>query len=62
MQGGRKGLLVNSTDICKGKNRAISDFTGQNGKVYDTEPVLQAQCGKAHKKGKGRPGRARRKG
>jgi hypothetical protein len=27
-------------------DRAISDFTGQNGKVYDTEPVLAAQCGK----------------
>jgi hypothetical protein len=49
--GGKKGLLVNSTNICKGTHRAISEFTGQNGKLYDTEPAVQAQCGK---KGKGK--------
>ncbi|MBA3865690.1 MAG: hypothetical protein H0X42_04990 [Solirubrobacterales bacterium] len=52
MQGGKKGLLVNSTNVCKHKNKAISHFVGQNGKVYDTTPVLKAQCGKARKKGK----------
>jgi hypothetical protein len=46
MQGGKKGLLVNSTDLCAGTHRAISDFTGHNGKVYDTRPVLRAQCGR----------------
>jgi hypothetical protein len=61
MQGGKKGLLVNSTNLCKGTNRAISEFTGQNGKLYNTNPVLQSKCGgkakkksKAHKSGKGR--------
>ncbi len=53
MQGGKKGLLVNSTNLCKGTNRAISEFTGQNGKHYNTKPVLQAKCGKT-KKGKRR--------
>jgi hypothetical protein len=57
MQGGKKGLLVNSTNICTRKNHAISHFVGQNGKIYDTNPVLKAQCGgkakkKHHKKGK----------
>jgi hypothetical protein len=53
MQGGNKGLLVNSTNLCKSTSRAISDFTGQNGKVYDTKPVLAARCGGKHgKKGK----------
>jgi hypothetical protein len=59
MQGGKKGLLVNSTNLCKGTNRAISEFTGQNGKLYNTNPVLSARCGgkdkkksKAHKGGK----------
>jgi hypothetical protein len=51
MQGGKKGLLVNSTDLCKRTNRALSHFTGQNGKVYDTKPVLRASgCKKAKKK------------
>ena len=52
MKGGKKGLLVNSTNICRQKNRAISHFVGQNGKIYDTNPVLKAQCGgKGKKKG-----------
>ena len=52
MQGGKKGLLVNSTNLCKQKNRAISEFTGQNGKTYNTNPVLAAQCPKKARKGK----------
>ena len=32
MQGGKKGLFVNSTNLCKGTHRAIADFTGHNGK------------------------------
>ncbi len=50
MQGGKKGLLINSTYICKHTNKAISHFVGQNGKVYDTNPVLQAKCSKKGKK------------
>jgi hypothetical protein len=51
--GGKKGLLVNSQNLCKGTHKAISEFTGQNGKPYDTEPVVKAQCGKKGKKSKG---------
>jgi hypothetical protein len=50
MAGGKKGLLVNSTNLCKGTHKAISEFTGQNGKRSDSEPAVKAQCGK--KKGK----------
>ncbi len=53
MAGGKKGLFVNSTDICKGTNRAITEFDGQNGKVADSRPPLKAQCkgkGKKHHK------------
>jgi len=53
MKGGKKGLLVNSTNLCARKNRAISEFTGQNGKIYDTNPVLKSSCGKHGKKAKG---------
>jgi hypothetical protein len=57
MQGGKKGLLVNSTDICRTKHKAISHFVGQNGKVYDTNPVLQSKCPKAKKGSKSKKGK-----
>jgi hypothetical protein len=53
MQGGKKGLLVNSTNLCKATNKAIADFTGQNGKLHNFNPVVKPQCGgKAKKKSK----------
>jgi hypothetical protein len=60
MQGGKKGLLVNSRNICKSKNRAAVKFSGQNGKSAKLHPLLQNACKtkKATKKGK----HARRKG
>jgi hypothetical protein len=60
MQGAKKGLLVNSTDLCKSTNRAISHFEGQNGKVSDTSPELVPDCGKGRKgkKGKGKATRS----
>jgi hypothetical protein len=54
LKGGKKGLLVNSTDVCKGTHKALAAFTGQNGKLDEYEPALKAQCGKGGgKKGKG---------
>jgi hypothetical protein len=53
MQGGDKGLIVNSTNICKGKHRAIANFKGQNGRRHQFNPVVKAQCGK----GKGAKGK-----
>jgi hypothetical protein len=44
MQGAKKGLLVNSRDICKSVNRATVRMEGQNGKGYDARPVLRAGC------------------
>ncbi len=52
MDGGKKGLLENSTNLCKGTHRAEANFTGQNGKVHDFRPALQVKCGKGAKKGK----------
>jgi hypothetical protein len=54
MQGGKKGLIVNSTDICRGRHRALANFDGQNGKLRDLRPVVKARCG--GKKGKRRAG------
>jgi hypothetical protein len=64
LKGGKKGLLVNSTDVCKGTHKALAAFTGQNGKLDEYEPALTAQCGKGKKKsgkkksaGKGKGGK-----
>jgi hypothetical protein len=54
MQGGKKGLLVNSTDLCRSTNRAIADFTGQNGKKSVFNPALEPGCAKKAKKSKGK--------
>jgi hypothetical protein len=59
MQGGKKGLLVNSRDVCNATYRATVKMDGQNGKAYDTRPVLRhAGCktksGKGAKHGAGR--------
>ena len=53
MQGGKKGLFQNSTDICKGRHRVEVSFLGQNGKRHKISPALKAQCGKGGGKGKG---------
>ena len=49
MQGGRKGLFVNSRNICKHTNRATAKFSGQNGKVHNFRPLLNDSC----KRGRG---------
>jgi hypothetical protein len=47
MQGGKKGLLVNSRDLCAGKPpRVTARFTGQNGAEANLRPVLKSACGK----------------
>ena len=44
MQGGKKGLLVNSTDICRGRHRATVTMRGQNGRVLGVQVPLRARC------------------
>jgi hypothetical protein len=57
MQGGSKGLLANSTDICRGVHRAKGVLTGQNGKIHRTSPKVTANCkGKARHRGSKRAG------
>jgi hypothetical protein len=52
MQGGKKGLLVNSRNLCKSTNKAQVDFTAQNGKSQELTPVLSNGCKKKARKGK----------
>ena len=53
MAGGKKGLLHNSTNICKGSHRAIVRFTGQNGKRNESRPPLNnGRCRQNKRKAK----------
>jgi hypothetical protein len=53
MRGGKKGLLVNSTDLCVGTHRAEANFSAQNGRQLETRPAVKASCGKGHHAAKG---------
>jgi hypothetical protein len=54
MQGAKKGLLENSENLCRKPQHAVANFTGQNGKIYDTTPVIANSCKEAGKR-KGSP-------
>jgi hypothetical protein len=46
MRGGVKGLLTNSTDICRGARRATVQMKAQNGRRVSLRPALQSGgCG-----------------
>jgi hypothetical protein len=50
MQGGKKGLLVNSRQLCRGKvQSATVRAVAHNGKRRDFSPVLHNKCGKGKK-------------
>ncbi len=44
MQGAKKGLIVNSRNLCGKLNRANVRFSGQNGKQASARPVMQPGC------------------
>lgn len=46
MQGGRKGLFVNSRNLCKGVNRGTAAFVAQSGKRVTLHPVVRVGCGR----------------
>ncbi len=41
MAGGAKGLLVNTTNICRRPYRAEASFTGHNGRTYASNPLVR---------------------
>ena len=51
MQGGKKGLIVNSRDLCAKKSKANAEFTAHNNKQHRANPVVRA-VGCGGKKGK----------
>ena len=60
MAGGKKGLIVNSTNLCASTNRAVAEFTGQNGKAREFRPVVKPTGCKGKKARKGAKGRGAR--
>ena len=55
--GGKRGLLVNSVNLCKSKQRAKVRFTGQNGREHNSKPVIGTSCKKKGAKGNKRRSR-----
>jgi hypothetical protein len=51
MQGGKKGLIINSRNLCGAKSKANVQFSGHNGKQHATNPVMRASgCGGKRKR------------
>jgi hypothetical protein len=59
MQGGKKGLLVNSENICGKPQKALAHFVAQNGKILNLKPVIANSC-KGKKKASKRVGTSHR--
>jgi hypothetical protein len=63
MQGGKKGLLINSRDICSRAFRASLELEAHNGSAYDATPVLKnGKCGAGRKAKRGQRSGSRRAG
>jgi uncharacterized repeat protein (TIGR01451 family) len=53
MRGGKKGLLQNSTEICRRPHRLNVLMDGQNGKAHDFRPLLRnPRCDRPRKRGR----------
>ncbi len=61
MQGGKKGLLRNSRDLCKSTSRVDARILGQNGANANQRPILEAPCAKARKQAKAKRAAAKKR-
>jgi hypothetical protein len=50
MQGGQKGLLVNSRNVCAKTYRASAQLTAHSGREYETKPLVRSDCSKRGKR------------
>jgi hypothetical protein len=50
MAGGKKGLLVNSKDLCAKRRHVRVRMVGQNGKAYETQPRVRVPCGSSRRR------------
>jgi hypothetical protein len=46
MQGGNKGLIVNSRNLCNHKSKVAADLEAHSGKRAELKPALRSRCGK----------------
>ncbi len=55
MQGGKKGLIVNSRNLCGVTSKANVEYSGQNGKESKANSVMKPDCGggRKHKRHRG---------
>jgi hypothetical protein len=60
LNGGKKGLLVNSADLCAHRRRVQIRLSGQNGKLHETRPVLGTDCRSGKKQKRQKPSGPRR--
>lgn len=58
--GGKKGLLVNSENLCARPRYATVQMDGQNGKAHDAEVRIKTSCPKKKKKGGKKDGKGRK--
>jgi hypothetical protein len=56
LDGGKKGLLVNSANICSASQAALAQLGGQNGASDNQNQRLQTPCGKSAKRKRRRRG------
>jgi hypothetical protein len=56
LEGGQKGLLQNTVNLCGSPGKATIRMSGQNGAVTETKKKLQVACGSStrHKRHHGR--------
>jgi hypothetical protein len=57
LNSGKRALLENSANLCKSPQKASVKMDGQNGKAYDTIPLVKNDCGKSKAKKHTRSGR-----
>lgn len=50
LHGGRRGLIINSVDLCRYPQRANLNLIGQNGRRHKTKPVVKTSCPKGKKR------------
>jgi hypothetical protein len=49
LKGGKRGLIQNSANLCKARQKAEVKLTGQNGKAHDFKQKISVKCGKRAK-------------
>jgi hypothetical protein len=58
--GGKRGLIVNSRDLCRHDYRALAKFSAHSGAAYEARPKVRNSCAKAKKKKHKRQAKRRR--